>query len=578
MTDKIYRNLTESECRCLESQNCHSTDWNMIKVSGGFEVSQIRNCTFRGEVLLSGAVSISNVGVISNCEIAEGAEIWNTAVIECIGESSFGCGTEVAVINENGGRKVPLFPTLTSQLAYMTAIYRHREHTVKKLYEIFAKEYTKGSRCRIEKGVKIIGCGILRNIRIGADAVLEGVSRLENGTVFCHAGQNTYIGTDVRLKDFVISGNSRVDNGTTGERCFFGNGSHVSSASCTDSMFFAGSDCENGEFCSVLAGPYTASHHKSTLLIAGMFSFFNAGSGTNFSNHLLKSGPVHQGIHQRGCKYGSGSYMMLPALDGAFTTVIGHHRNHPDTESFPYSLLLEREGQSWLIPAANLSAVGIRRDLHKWPLRDKRDKHSADIINFVECNPYIAERIERALKTIDQLNSSDPGDTIVHKGLRIRNSMLKRGARLYGLAMQKQIGGMLSKGAVPVTEGTGSWTDVAGMYIPIAVMQGILDRIDSGELATAEEITRSLSDAHAMYDSYASGWAYDKLRRDTGREPSPEDIRQAVVQGEIAAAKLDALADEDLRAETDISMSAGYGLESDDDAVRAADFKYVRKL
>ena len=365
MTDKIYRNLTDSERRQLESQNCHSQEWGRVLVSGEFDASGIRNCTFRGDVLVSGAVRIDNVGVIADCEILDGAEIVHTAVIECCAESSFGCGTEVAVINENGGRSVPLFPALTSQLAYMTAMYRHREHTIKKLYEIFAKEYTKGTRCRIGEGVKIIGCGILRDIRIGSDAVLEGVLRLENGTISCSAGQNTYIGTGVRLKDFVISGNSRIDNGTTGERCFFGNGSHVSGASCTDSMFFAGSDCENGEFCSVLAGPYTASHHKSTLLIAGMFSFFNAGSGTNYSNHLLKSGPVHQGIHQRGCKYGSGSYMMLPALDGAYTTVIGHHRNHPDTESFPYSLLIEREGVSWLIPASNLSACGIRRDLLK---------------------------------------------------------------------------------------------------------------------------------------------------------------------------------------------------------------------
>ena len=41
-------------------------------------------------------------------------------------------------------------------------------------------------------------------------------------------------------------------------------------------------------------GPYTVSHHKSSLLIAGMFSFFNAGSGSNQSNHLFKSGAVHQ--------------------------------------------------------------------------------------------------------------------------------------------------------------------------------------------------------------------------------------------------------------------------------------------
>ena len=43
-------------------------------------------------------------------------------------------------------------------------------------------------------------------------------------------------------------------------------------------------------------------HHKSTLLIAGMFSFMNAGSGSNQSNHMYKLGPIHQGAMERGAK------------------------------------------------------------------------------------------------------------------------------------------------------------------------------------------------------------------------------------------------------------------------------------
>ena len=212
------------------------------------------------------------------------------------------------------------------------------------------------------------------------------------------------------------------------------------------------------------------------------------------------------------------------------------------------------------------------------PQRNRRDNHSSDIINFEECNPYIAERIERALTILGQLSEANAGDTTVYKGMRIRSSMLKRGARLYGLAMQKQTGGILAKGVRPAAEGADSWTDILGMYMPCGVMRGILDRIDSGELATAAAINCSLSEAHARYDSYAAGWAYDKLRRDLGREPSAEDIREAIEQGNAAASKLDALADEDLRAETDIAMSVGYGLESNDEAVTAADFKSVRKL
>jgi len=107
-----------------------------------------------------------------------------------------------------------------------------------------------------------------------------------------------------------------------------------------ESLFFANCHCENGEAASIFAGPYTVSHHKSSLLIAGMFSFFNAGSGSNQSNHLFKSGAVHQAVHLRGCKFASGAYIMSPAIEGAFTMVKGNHADHHDTAIFPYSYLM----------------------------------------------------------------------------------------------------------------------------------------------------------------------------------------------------------------------------------------------
>ena len=72
-----------------------------------------------------------------------------------------------------------------------------------------------------------------------------------------------------------------------------------------NSVFFANSEGFHGEAVSIFAGPYTVTHHKSSLLIAGMFSFFNAGSGTNQSNHMYKLGPIHQGVVDRGSKTGS---------------------------------------------------------------------------------------------------------------------------------------------------------------------------------------------------------------------------------------------------------------------------------
>ena len=138
-----------------------------------------------------------------------------------------------------------------------------------------------------------------------------------------------------------------------------------------------------------------------------MFSFFNAGSGSNQSNHLFKSGAVHQAVHLRGCKFASGAYIMSPAIEGAFTMVKGNHADHHDTAIFPYSYLMEKEGRSHLLPGANLTSYGTVRDLEKWPARDRRTV-GRDVINFEEHNPCVTGAMLRAVDTLHMLRDQDP--------------------------------------------------------------------------------------------------------------------------------------------------------------------------
>lgn len=575
-----YRALTEQECRQLTSQGCTAVNWEDITVDEYFDAGRIHNCGFYGRVEIEGGAMMRNIGRLSNYRICKGVVVENIAVLETVGSSAFGNGVTVAAVNENGGRAITLFTELTAQTAYILAMYRHRAATVNRLEEIIRRDYTEPLTSvtgTISRGARITGCGIIRNVRIGENAVIEGAAYLENGTIHSFAGQKTYIGSGVNIRDFIVCGNSRIDCGCVLERCFFGNGTHASALTAVDSLLFAGSHCDNCELCSVFAGPYTISHHKSTLLIAGMFSFFNAGSGTNQSNHLLKSGPVHQGIHQRGCKYGSDAYMMLPALDGAFTTIIGRHKNHPDTESFPFSILIENEGQSWLLPASNLAACGPRRDFAKWPLRDRRDSHSRDIINFEECNPFLAERIARAIAVSEELSAKE-SDVHIYKRMRIKSSMLRRGLKLYRLAYDKYLGAMLSSGATPDVTGAGHWSDIAGMYIPASLADSILDDLDNGIIDSANALCGTLAKAAEKYENYAAGWAYGELERILGRPPLSEDITDVVERSCDAASKLDALAQEDIRSEQEISMSVGYGIDAEDDFAKLNDFKAVRNI
>jgi len=194
---------------------------------------------------------------------------------------------------------------------------------------------------------------------------------LEEGTINSCKEAPTIVGEGVTAKKFIMLSGSKVDSYAIIDKTFIGQSVKMGKQySAENSVFFANCEAFHGEACSVFAGPYTVTHHKSTLMIAGLFSFFNAGSGTNQSNHMYKLGPVHQGILERGSKTGSFAYLLLPDFVGAYTVVMGKHYANFDTTDFPFSYITEEKGKSELTPAMNIFTVGTRRDSEKWPTRD----------------------------------------------------------------------------------------------------------------------------------------------------------------------------------------------------------------
>ena len=172
----------------------------------------------------------------------------------------------------------------------------------------------------------------LCDVRIGDHAVISGVNRLRNGSVNSNEAAPVTISHGVIMDDFIVSSGSYITDNTSMSRCFVGQACHFGhSYSASDSLFFSNCQGENGEACAIFAGPFTVTHHKSTLLIAGNFSFMNAGSGSNQSNHMYKLGPIHQGILERGAKTSSDSYILWPSRVGAFSLVMGRHVTHSDT-------------------------------------------------------------------------------------------------------------------------------------------------------------------------------------------------------------------------------------------------------
>lgn len=279
------RYMTPAEISAAESLGSSAEAWSQVRVSEDFTPFQLLQSHLEGTVEIGSGARIIRSRVC-NYRIGEDALIEGVTALECRRRSTFGNGVGVATMNECGGRTVRIFDRMSAQIAYLMAVYRHRPQTVAAL-ERMVEAYAEAGASEmgsVGRNTRIVGAKFIREVRIGDEVCIDGASILENGTV-C---DGAHIGVDVKAYDFIAAEKAHIDNGSIVERCFVGESCRLDKAfTAAESLFFANSHCENGEAASIFAGPYTVSHHKSSLLIAGMFSFFNAGSGSNQSNHQM---------------------------------------------------------------------------------------------------------------------------------------------------------------------------------------------------------------------------------------------------------------------------------------------------
>lgn len=627
---KAYRSLTEDEIFKLKSQSCLADDWSNVLVDVEFTTEyvyhtrfsgNVRLGVFNGEFVLPGGikkhaglrhVTLHNVTVGDNCcieniqnyianyTIGNDAFIENVDVILVDGVSKFGNGVEASVLNETGGREVLINDKLSAHLAYILALYRHRPELINRLKEItdFYSNKHASDVGTIGSHVRIINTGSIKNVRIGDFTHIEGTCRLLNGSINSNKKASVHVGYGVICEDFIISSGSHVDDGSMLARCFVGQACQLGhNYSASDSLFFSNCQGENGEACAIFAGPYTVTHHKSTLLIAGMFSFMNAGSGSNQSNHMYKLGPIHQGTLERGAKTTSDSYILWPARVGAFSLVMGRHVNHADTSNLPFSYLIEQKNTTYLVPGVNLRSVGTIRDAQKWPKRDKRtDENQLDYINYNLLSPYTVQKMFKGRDMLMALRqaSGELSDTYSYQSAKIKNSSLKNGIRFYEIAIHKFLGNSIIKRLEgidfrnddeirsrlrPDTEvGAGEWVDISGLIAPKSEVDRLITAIESGEVNRLKDINACFAEMHSKYYTYEWTWAYQKIEEFYGLKPeemTAQDVIDIVLMWKDAVIGLDKMVYEDAKKEFSLSSMTGFGADGSR-REKKQDFEQVR--
>lgn len=630
--DIKYRRLTDKEISQLETQGCASKDWSKIVVHPEFITQNIHNTTFSGEIrlgLLRGTYklpggfeqhsAIENAA-LHNCIIGDGVYIGfiqnyianyiieaNTYIknVHCIfvdGESTFGNGTSVAVMNELGGRDILIYDNLSAHLAYIYTFYRYKPQLIERI-KILILDYAKtmkSSMGRIGRNCTIVNTGAIKSVKIGDFCCIEGTRLLENGSINSNREAPVHIGYSVVANDFIISSGSKITDGAMIKRCFIGQSCQLGHTySATDSLFFSNCQGENGEAASIFAGPFTVTHHKSTLLIAGMFSFMNAGSGSNQSNHMYKLGAIHQGIVERGGKTTSNSYILWPARIGAFSLIMGRHTNNSDTSNMPFSYLIENNDETILIPGVNLRSVGTIRDAQKFPRRDKRtDSIKLDYLNFNLLSPYTIQKMFKAISILENLRTTcgETSEYYSYHGCKIKGTSLKKGIHFYHLAIKKFLGNSLisrleksacaslsdirSCLAPDSADGVGEWRDLAGLIAPELAIERLIQNIENNQINTIEEITNYFQMLHNRYYSLEWDWAYLRIENYFNlslEKITKRELLHIIQEWKAAVIEIDRLLYADAKKEFSLSAQTSFGLDGNR-SIQEIDFECVRGL
>lgn len=600
-----YRSISGKEKAQLLSQGCSAFDWDAVYVVDGFAPEYYRNVVFSGNVKLGIAGRklmvdgiVRNCGIydatihnctigndvfirhvhnhIANFTIGDNVYIENVDSIVASPGATFGNGVNVTVLNETGGREVPIFDCLDAQTAYVLTFYRHDAELIDALSAII-DQYVESKISDygiIADGVFISDSGRLRNVNIAQDASIIGVSSLSNGTV----GARAKISDGVSASDFIISEDAVVDGGVSLKRVFVGQASKISCHfTARDVLFFANCNCENGEAVAVFAGPFTVSDHKSSLLIGGYYSFFNAGSGCNQSNHLYKLGPMHQGIMLRGCKTASDSYVMWPARIGAFSTVVGRHYSHPDTLLLPFSLITTVGDCTAVIPGVNVKSIGTLRDANKWPSRDKRSVNERrDCINFDVFSAYTVAQCLKGITVLKEQNFSD---------IVIPDDSIKKACDYYTYVCQRFIGDVIINAIGNVTVANDvidrlieesiphdyEWVDLSGLVAPKSEVERICESIKNGSIDTIKGLQNEFKQLAENYNKFCLQWVCYILRYFYFGDSIGKEIMH--YHREASVILLQAALDDAMKEYSGVAV-VGYGIDGDA-TICNADFENV---
>ena len=550
-----YRPLTTEEIEQLQQNGCWAEDWTSVNVAEDFNPEHMRQVMLYGEVcigsfdksievspgfhkhsgirnatlhnvIIGDDCLIENIGgFINNYTIGDECYLSNVSTIETTEGATYGEANVISVLNEAGDGNIISFSELSSQLAALMLKHSHNKEFRETLFQL-VRAYVSSRRPErglIGNNVKIANTKEIINCIINDYCEVNGAERLSDCTLLGDATSSVYIGTGVIAENTIIDHGASITNGANLQDCFVGEACQINNSfTASASVFFANSVMSNGEACAAFCGPFSASHHKSSLIIGSQVSFYNAGSATNFSNHAYKMGPMHWGILERGSKTASGAYLLMPATLGSFSVCFGKLMHHPNTRNLPFAYLIADGDKMFLIPGRNITTVGLYRDIKKWPKRDLRaQENRKSIVNFDWLSPFSVGEILKGKKILENLRevTGDNVSQYLYHEYIIPATSLHKGIKYYDIALRIYMGAVLKRVlkrdpaiTPPSTQtGVGDWDDLSGLLLPVSEEERIVKDMREGNIETIQQLLERFEEINNNYREYQWAWTYSVI-------------------------------------------------------------------
>lgn len=409
------RALTEAEIQVLVKNGNRSESWAKVMVDPDFDPTRIHGSTFAGEVflprffgtlLLPGDISyptgiydsfvhnciienalIYRVAMLSNELIRVGAVVENVGSLVSSGKINYMIGTSMSVGNEMGGRRLLVFPEISTDLVDAQLFHKPEAEVAKAFAEQLQayREETALPFGVVGKGAVISNTNIIRNSWIGAHARVEGAAKIRNSVILSSLEESSHIYDSVILENSDVQMGVTVHTGAEVQGSILMNRTKVACKAIVKSSIIA--PCchiEEGEVNSSYMGPMTQMHHHS-LLIAALWpeGCGNLGYGANVGSNHTGRMPDQEVMPGQGLFFGLGVNIKFPAnyRESPFTLIASGVTTLPQRLKFPFSLIRPGDPQlngvpaklNEIVPGWNYArnAYALDRNAYKYSIRGK---------------------------------------------------------------------------------------------------------------------------------------------------------------------------------------------------------------